>query len=114
MNVIVNKNANSVIPPAKYRMIHAAVLKTCDASDGVTDGVIENPMKCNFDYSKLMCKAGEDSATCLSSGQVESAKAMTSPLKDPKTGKVLFEPHLMPGSELGWATIGGPNRLLRL
>src|SRR4029453_3940229 len=79
--------------------------------DGVADGVIENPLKCNFDYSKLMCKAGDDSATCLSSGQVQSAKAMTSPLKDPRTGKVLFEPHLMPGSELGWATIGGPKPL---
>jgi feruloyl esterase len=32
---------------------------------------------------------------------------MTSPLKDPKTGKVLYEGHLWPGSELGWATLGG-------
>jgi len=111
VNVTVNKSADSVIPPSKYRMIHDAVLKTCDETDGVADGVIENPLKCNFDYSKLMCKAGDDSATCLSSGQVQSAKAMTSPLKDPRTGKVLFEPHLMPGSELGWATIGGPKPL---
>src|SRR2546427_9523315 len=34
--------------------------------------------------------------TLFRSGQVESAKAMTLPLKDPKTGKVLFEPHLLP------------------
>jgi feruloyl esterase len=32
---------------------------------------------------------------------------MTSPLKDPKTGAVLYEGHLLPGSELGWATLGG-------
>src|SRR5262249_2376630 len=79
----------------------------CDASDGVKDGVIESPMMCKFDYAELACKAG-DNPNCLTKGQVESAKAMTSPLRDPKTGKILFHGHLMPGSELGWATLGGP------
>ena len=81
-------------------MVHQGVLNTCDALDGVTDTVLENPTRCNFDYSKLLCKVS-DNAECLTKGQVESAKALTSPLKDPKTGKVLFEPHLMPGAELG-------------
>ena len=110
LNLIVNKDADSAIPASKYAMIHEAVLNACDASDGVKDGVIENPMMCKFDYAKLMCKAG-DGPDCLTKGQVESAKAMTSPLKDPKTGKVLFDGHLMPGSELGWATLGGPQPL---
>ena len=65
---------------------------------------------CKFDYAKLTCKAGDD-AECLTKGQVESAKAMTTPLRDPKTGKALFEGHLMPGSELGWGTLGGPQPL---
>ena len=110
LNLIVNKDPDSVIPPAKYPMIHNAVVNACDALDGVKDGVIENPVQCNFDYAKLMCKGG-DGPECLTKGQVESARAMTSPLKDPKTGKVLFEGHLMPGSELGWATLGGPEPL---
>jgi feruloyl esterase len=110
LNLLVNKDAGSVIPPGKYSMIHDAVVNACDALDGLKDGVIENPMQCNFDYSKLMCK-GADGTECLTKGQVESAKAMTSPLRDPKTGKVLFEGHLMPGSELGWATLGGPEPL---
>jgi feruloyl esterase len=110
LNLVVNKDQDSVIPRSKYQMIHEAVLNACDALDGVKDGVLENPMQCNFDYAKLLCKAG-DAADCLTKGQVESAKAMTSPLKDPKTGKVLFDGHLMPGSELGWATLGGPEPL---
>ena len=52
-----------------------------------------------------------DNGECLTKGQVESATAMVSPVKDPKTGKVLFELHLMPGAELGWATLGGPQPL---
>ncbi len=31
------------------------------------------------------------------------------PLKDPKTGAVLSFPLLQPGSELGWATLAGPE-----
>jgi feruloyl esterase len=110
LNVIVNKDADRVIPASKYPIIHEAVLNACDALDGLKDGVIENPPICKFDYAELACKAGEGSH-CLSSGQVESAKAMTSPLKDPKTGRTLFEGHLMVGSELGWATLGGPQPL---
>jgi feruloyl esterase len=108
LNLIVNKNTGSVIPPSKYPMIHEAVLNACDARDGVKDGVIENPTKCNFDYAQLVCK-GNDAGNCLTKGQVESAKAMTSPLRDPNTGDVLFGGYLMPGSEPGWAWLGGPE-----
>ena len=110
LNLQVNKDADSVIPRTKYAMINNAVLKSCDELDGVKDGVIENPAKCTFDYAALTCKGG-DAPDCLTRGQVEAAKAMTSPLKDPKTGKILFEGHLMMGSELGWATLGGPQPL---
>jgi feruloyl esterase len=110
LNLIVNKDAESVIPPAKYPVIHEGVLNACDALDGLKDGVIENPQICKFNYATLACKAG-DGPNCLTRGQIESAVAMTSPLKDPQTGRVLFDGHLMPGSELGWATLGGPEPL---
>jgi feruloyl esterase len=103
---IVNSNPDGVIPPAKLPMIHAAVLDACDALDGVKDGVIENPLRCHFDYATLACK-GADGPDCLTKGQVESARALSSPLKDAKTGRVIDERHLWPGSELGWATLGG-------
>ena len=43
LNMLVNKNPDSVIPPTKYPMIQAAVLNACDARDGLKDGVMENP-----------------------------------------------------------------------
>jgi feruloyl esterase len=110
LNLIVNKNPDSVIPASKYSMIHAAVLHACDAQDGVKDGVIENPTTCGFAYASLACR-GSDGPDCLTPGQVESANAMTSPIKDPKTGTLLYEGHLWPGSELGWGTLGGPKPL---
>src|SRR2546425_9724124 len=79
LNLIMNKDADSVIPPSKYPAIHEAVINACDVLDGVKDGVVENPKMCKFDYAALACKAG-DGANCLTKGQIESAKTMTSPL----------------------------------
>src|SRR5438094_3902667 len=44
LNLVVNKDAGSVIPASKYPMIHQAVINACDVQDGVADGVIENAM----------------------------------------------------------------------
>src|SRR5262249_10680516 len=107
---LVNRNADGVIPPGKFPMIHAAVLDACDTLDGVKDGVIENPLVCRFDYATLACK-GADAPDCLTPGQVESAKALTSPLKDIRTGTVIDERHLWPGSELGWTNLGSASPL---
>jgi Tannase and feruloyl esterase len=117
VNRLVNRTSSSGIPAAKYSLIHDAVLQACDGLDGVKDGVLENPTKCTFDYSRLACK-GADTASCLTPEQVVSAKALTSSLKHPDSGAVLFEGHLWPGSELEWDTLGGPepldNALIRL
>jgi feruloyl esterase len=110
LNRFVNRSPDAVIPPAKYRFIHTQVLNACDGRDGVKDGVIENPTRCQFDPGVLACR-GEDGAECLTPGQVESARAMLSPVKHPRSGEVFLEGHLWPGAELGWATLGGPEPL---
>jgi feruloyl esterase len=108
LNTYVNRAPAAVIPPAKYQMIHNAVLDTCDALDGVTDGVIEDPSRCSFDFASLAC-AGGDRPDCLTKDQVETAKAMTSPIKDPKSGAVLHPGRYYPGSEVGWGGVAGPS-----
>ena len=106
MHRVVN---TSPIPPAKYPMIHEAVLQACDGLDGVTDGVLENPLACTFDPKVLECK-GKESASCLTSGQVKSAKAIYEGVKHPETDTLLM-PGLEPGTELNWGVLGGvwPN-----
>jgi feruloyl esterase len=109
-NLFAHRNADSWIPPSKYSMIHEAVLRFCDARDGLVDGVIEDPTQCNFDYASLTCK-GPDGPSCLTPSQVESAKILIAPLKNPKTSAVLYEGHLMPGSELRWDVLAGKEPL---
>jgi feruloyl esterase len=105
----VHKDEASYIPPTKYPAIHKAALAACDALDGVTDGVIENPAACKFDPQVLACK-DSDSAECLTAPQVEAARKIYSPSINPRTRKPVY-PGLVPGGELGWAVWGGPRPL---
>ena len=87
--------------------IHQAVLDTCDADDGVKDGVLEDPTRCRFDPGVLTCK-GADAPACLTAPQVEAARKIYAPAVNPRTGRQIFPGH-QPGSELGWATMAGPQ-----
>ena len=108
LNTYVNRTPAAVIPASKYPMIHNAVLARCDALDGVKDGVIEDPSRCAFDFATLACN-GADRPDCLTSDQIDTAKAMTSPIRDPKSGAVLHPGRYYPGSELGWGGVAGPS-----
>jgi feruloyl esterase len=101
---VVHKDEASYIPPAKYAVLHAAVLEACDELDGVKDGVLENPTKCHFDPQKLLCKDA-DASSCLTATQVEAARQLYAGPRDSR-GKSLF-PGLERGSETGWATLSG-------
>src|SRR6185503_16926702 len=94
------KDPASYIPPAKYPVIHQAALDTCDAEDGLKDGLISNPAKCSFDPAVLLCK-GSDGPSCLTAAQVTAAKKMYSPPVNARTRKAMSAP-LTPGTELGW------------
>ena len=101
------KDPDAYIPPAKYPMIHRAVLEACDAKDGLKDGLIEAPESCNVDFKSLQCKAA-DGPDCLSAHQVQTAQTITSPVAT-KTGRILF-PRVEPGTELRWSRLaGGPQ-----
>jgi len=101
------KTDASFIPQTKYAAINGAALDACDALDGATDRLIENPKACKFDPAVLACKEA-DSDACLTPAQVEAARAMYAPLVNPRT-KETVSPGLAIGSESGWGTYGGQN-----
>src|ERR1700674_3142693 len=102
-----HKDEASYIPPAKYALVHNAVLDRCDASDGVKDGVLEDPTRCKFDPKELECK-GADGPACLTAPQVETARAIYATITHPRTKEALA-PGFERGSEMGWATMAGPQ-----
>ncbi len=89
----------------KLVLLHDAVLRACDALDGVKDGVLEDPTRCKFDPGALECK-GADGATCLTAGQVEGARKMYSGAINPRTHQQIY-PGMALGSELGWDPVNG-------
>jgi feruloyl esterase len=101
----VNKSPDSSLPAAKLALLHQAVLAACDATDGVKDGLLDDPTKCHFDPKSIECK-GADSAACLTTAQVEAVQAIYAGPKNPRTGKEVF-PTFEPGSELGWSILAG-------
>jgi feruloyl esterase len=69
--------ADNYLPADKLALVDAAVLNSCDAGDGVVDGLIQDPRKCTFAPASLLCSLGERSS-CLTPGQVASLKAVYS------------------------------------
>ena len=102
------KDKESFIPKEKYPLLTRAALAACDAADGIKDNLLDDPRKCRFDPSTLLCR-GAGEADCLTAAQVEAAKRIYAPAIDSRTGAIIY-PGLQPGSETAWATVaGGPE-----
>ena len=94
----------SYIPPSKLPAIEATALAQCDTKDGVKDGVIENPLACNFDTSVLKCR-GAEADSCLTVPQLAALNTIYRGLRDSKGDQLM--PGLSPGGEAeagGWAS----------
>jgi len=106
------KDPESYIPASKTALLGNATRAACDAIDGIVDGVIDDPRKCNFDPAVLTCQAGQDPATCFTPKQVEAARKIYSGVRTP-WGE-LVHPPLVPGAEDGpggwaaWTTGAAP------
>jgi feruloyl esterase len=96
-------NEPARLAPTQVQLLHGAVIDACDPADGVKDGLIEDPRRCNFDPGALQCNGANQSA-CLSAAQVETARVMYSSPLNPRTGRAITG--LAPGSELGWTNLG--------
>lgn len=55
--------------PEDLKIVSDSVAQTCDALDGLEDGLINNYRACNFDPKALQCTASKN-ASCLSAEQV--------------------------------------------
>ncbi len=97
----VHKDQASFIPANKLPQLHDSAVAACDARDGVKDGVIDDPTKCKFDPKVIECK-GKDTPACLTAAQVEAARKIYSPVRNPRTKAEIY-PGFEPGSELGWS-----------
>jgi feruloyl esterase len=107
-----NQKALSEAPVTAEKMTLVAerVMAKCDDIDGLKDGLIDDPRKCDFNPAKDVpaCKEGEDNPDCLTFAQADAiAKVYQGPMSN---GKKIF-PGFMPGSEaIMPGMFGGPTQ----
>jgi feruloyl esterase len=97
-----------ILTAAKANLITQRAVAACDALDGVSDGVVENPLACTsdrFDVAGLQC-TGADAADCLTADQVAVAQKIYAGPKNPRTGVQIY-PGLPVGTESGWSGYWG-------
>lgn len=85
----------SFISEGKRKTIEKAALAACASPKGVDDKFIDDPQRCHFDPSVLLCK-GADSDDCLTKPQLDALQKIYAGPKDPRTGQ-----HIAPGYEPG-------------
>lgn len=64
---------DKALSPSDRKLFMDALLKSCDALDGIADGMIFNTRACHFDPQVLAC-SGEKNDSCLSRAQVAAIK----------------------------------------
>ena len=94
------------IPTTKLRPIFEAILTQCDHIDGLVDGQVDDPRRCNFDPGSIQC-AGADDGRCLTAAQVETLRCIYKGPTDLNTGELLY-PGPPVTSELDQAQNIGP------
>jgi feruloyl esterase len=108
--IVANKDAGHKLSDAKLMVLHNAAISACRSkNDGLqSDPFISDPEQCDFDPAKLTCQ-GADSGQCLTSAEVETAKAFYSGPTD-HAGKTTYY-GWPPGSETGvltWSFLQAP------
>jgi hypothetical protein len=100
VGAIWNHRALSEAPVSAAKMSFVAdrVMATCDAVDGLADGLIDDPRACDFDPARdvPICRAGTDADNCLAP---EQADAVAKVYGGVVSNGAPYFPGFMPGSE---------------
>jgi feruloyl esterase len=92
----------SFVNASHWSMVQEDAMKQCD--DGFVDGIMQNPLACNYDPKGLLCAPGV-STNCLTAPQVEAIRKIYSPYIG--LNNRLIYPRLTPGGPYPAAVING-------
>ncbi|RSH80314.1 uncharacterized protein EHS24_008890 [Apiotrichum porosum] len=104
-------NASHFIPSSMFNVIGAEVIKQCDPQDGVTDTIISDPFRCNFNPLTLLC-APNVTESCLIPDQIETLNKIYNDWVE--TNQTYVFSHLLLGTEASWNNDVGTGSLATL
>lgn len=105
--------AEAQVPIAKMKLVADAAYARCDAKDGLKDGLIDDPRRCEFDPARdvAQCTAGQDGDNCLMPAQTAAIKKIYAGLQvdgkpvhfgQPVGAEVAGASPIGGGQESGW------------
>ena len=66
----------AVIGPEQQQLIASRYLEKCDALDGIEDGILTDPRRCDFGVASLACGGSDEADACLTGEQLNAVKAI--------------------------------------
>lgn len=75
-------NGSTWLDADHWSLVHDEVLRQCDALDGVTDGIINDPRRCFFRPETLACRPTQNTSSCLTGPQIGALKEIYSDWRD--------------------------------
>jgi feruloyl esterase len=93
--------AEAPIPSPKLALLSDRIYKLCDAKDGLEDGLIDDPRRCDFRPSRDLpkCPEGKDGPDCFTLAQIGALEKIYGPVMS--NGKQIF-PGWPVSGEVGW------------
>ena len=96
------QRGESALPVSKLPLLNKLVYEKCDAGDGLADGMIDDPRRCQFDAGRDLPKCnGADTAECFTAAQIAGISKIHGGVRNSQ-GNMLF-PGEPVGSEAVWA-----------
>jgi len=103
---------DGALPVEKLPLLNKLVYEKCDAIDGLADGLIDDPQRCDFHPARDLPKCGgAETPACFTAPQIAALGKIYGGVRNSK-GKLLF-PGEPVGSESVWAeNLVGPSKLV--
>lgn len=83
------------------------VIRQCDKTDGLADGIVSSPELCKFDFGKIQCgNPGVNATWCLTPAQIQTAKNIYSDYYS-TDGKWLYTGLTLSSEDQWWILLAG-------
>jgi len=89
--IVMKEMTSGPIAPAKLQQARVSAIAACDAADGVTDGIIDDPRTCHFSATANICGAATAPAqNCLTAAEAEAIDKIWDGPRNKKGNKIWF------------------------
>jgi hypothetical protein len=89
--IVMKDIVGAPIAAAKLNQATASAVAACDAADGVTDGVIDDPRTCKFSATANICGApGAPAANCLTPAEAQAIDLIWDGPRNSRDNKIWF------------------------